>query len=242
MMTIGQLAGIADVSVRTVRHYHAIGLLPEPARDASGYRRYGSAHLVRLLRIRALARLGIHLSRIDELLDAPESELGRELDELDAELARRAAEIASHRALIAELCRTDPRLPPGFATLLERFRDAELSEETIAAERDALVLVSALSGGGWQDGVLGTLADPANPAVLELVALAHELEQVAADDDAEIERIATAISEALRPLMVGGDETPTAADPLAATLVEDHLAGLPEGRRRVVERVLAKLA
>ena len=42
MLTIGQLAAYAGVTVRAVRHYHQIGLLPEPERDASGYRRYGA--------------------------------------------------------------------------------------------------------------------------------------------------------------------------------------------------------
>ena len=40
MLTIGQLAAYAGVTVRAVRHYHAKGLLPEPQRDHSGYRRY----------------------------------------------------------------------------------------------------------------------------------------------------------------------------------------------------------
>ncbi len=42
MLTISQLAAYAGVTVRAVRHYHQIGLLPEPERDASGYRRYGA--------------------------------------------------------------------------------------------------------------------------------------------------------------------------------------------------------
>ena len=42
MLTIGQLASYTGVTVRAVRHYHQIGLLPEPDRDASGYRRYGA--------------------------------------------------------------------------------------------------------------------------------------------------------------------------------------------------------
>ena len=42
MLTISQLASYAGVTVRAVRHYHARGLLPEPERDASGYRRYGA--------------------------------------------------------------------------------------------------------------------------------------------------------------------------------------------------------
>ena len=38
MLTIGQLAAYAGVTVRAVRHYHQVGLLPEPERDASGCR------------------------------------------------------------------------------------------------------------------------------------------------------------------------------------------------------------
>ena len=43
MITIGQLASYAGVTVKAVRVYHARGLLPEPPRDASGYRRYTAA-------------------------------------------------------------------------------------------------------------------------------------------------------------------------------------------------------
>ncbi|GAT66905.1 merR family transcriptional regulator [Planomonospora sphaerica] len=40
-MRIGELAALAGVSTRTVRHYHRLGLLPEPERRANGYRVYG---------------------------------------------------------------------------------------------------------------------------------------------------------------------------------------------------------
>ena len=42
MLTISQLATYAGVTVRAVRHYHHVGLLPEPSRDGSGYRTYGA--------------------------------------------------------------------------------------------------------------------------------------------------------------------------------------------------------
>jgi DNA-binding transcriptional MerR regulator len=38
MLTISRLAAYAGVTVRALRHYHQIGLLPEPERDHSGYR------------------------------------------------------------------------------------------------------------------------------------------------------------------------------------------------------------
>ena len=70
MLTIGQVASYAGVTVRAVRHYHQIGLLPEPERDRSGYRSYDAATLVRLIRIRTLAEAGVPLARVQELLDA----------------------------------------------------------------------------------------------------------------------------------------------------------------------------
>lgn len=39
-MRIGEYAALVGVSTRTVRHYHHLGLLPEPARLSNGYRDY----------------------------------------------------------------------------------------------------------------------------------------------------------------------------------------------------------
>ena len=63
MLTISQLAAYAGVTVRAVRHYHKIGLLPEPHRNDSGYRTYDAAAVVRLIRIHALADGAIRTSR-----------------------------------------------------------------------------------------------------------------------------------------------------------------------------------
>ena len=51
-MKSSEIAKLAGVSVRTLRHYHAIDLLPEPPRGENGYRDYGAGDLVRLLRIK----------------------------------------------------------------------------------------------------------------------------------------------------------------------------------------------
>ena len=48
VLTISQLAAYVGVTVRTVRHYSQLGLLPEPERDQSGYRRYGAEDVIRL--------------------------------------------------------------------------------------------------------------------------------------------------------------------------------------------------
>ncbi len=87
-----QLAELAGTTVRTIRHYHQIGLLEEPARSRNGYKHYGTAHLVRLLKIRRLAALGLTLAQIAgledlgrcpaELLQTLEHDLGAQIERL----------------------------------------------------------------------------------------------------------------------------------------------------------------
>jgi DNA-binding transcriptional MerR regulator len=72
-ITIGQLADYAGVTVKAVRHYHSRGLLEEPPRDSSGYRRYTAEHAIHLVKIKTLAEAGVSLARIKELLsDGPD--------------------------------------------------------------------------------------------------------------------------------------------------------------------------
>src|SRR5215216_4454230 len=86
MLTIGQLASYAGVTIRAVRHYHQVGLLPEPERDASGYRTYDAVAVVRLIRIRTLAEAGVPLARVQKLLDADHATFLEGTAEIDREL------------------------------------------------------------------------------------------------------------------------------------------------------------
>src|SRR6266851_6261034 len=70
MITIGQLAAYAGVTIKAVRHYHKRGLLEEPSRDSSGYRRYTAQHAIDLVKIKTLAEAGVPLVRVKELLAA----------------------------------------------------------------------------------------------------------------------------------------------------------------------------
>ncbi|WP_147942349.1 MerR family transcriptional regulator [Microbispora sp. CSR-4] len=53
-MRIGELAALAGVSTRTVRHYHHQGVLLQPPRRVNGYREYGLRDTLRLARARRL--------------------------------------------------------------------------------------------------------------------------------------------------------------------------------------------
>jgi DNA-binding transcriptional MerR regulator len=80
MWRIGQLARMAGVTERTLRHYDRIGLLRPAAVDAAtGYRWYGVAELTRLERIRGLQHLGLPLRRIADLVDAPDTQVRQAL-------------------------------------------------------------------------------------------------------------------------------------------------------------------
>ncbi len=67
-MTIGRLAERAGVNIDTIRYYERNGLLPAPARRASGYREYAAGDIERLRFIRRAKDLGFTLTEIAELL------------------------------------------------------------------------------------------------------------------------------------------------------------------------------
>lgn len=134
-MKSGELAHMAGVSVRTLRHYHAIGLLPEPKRSSNGYREYEAEHLLRLLRIRQLASLGFSLDQIGPMLDEldaereDEGDLGDELgagaeqllEQLDRQLVEQIAHLEHQHDLIRHIRarQTDPDYPERAASVLE---------------------------------------------------------------------------------------------------------------------------
>ncbi|MFJ3744646.1 MerR family transcriptional regulator [Streptomyces albidoflavus] len=72
--TVGQVAAVAGVTVRTLHHYDAIGLLSPSGRSAAGHRRYGGGDLDRLQRILFHRALGFALDEIAALLDDPEAD------------------------------------------------------------------------------------------------------------------------------------------------------------------------
>lgn len=145
MLTISQLAATAGVTVRTVRHYHHVGLLPEPERDPSGYRRYGAQAAVDLIRIRTLADAGVPLARIDALLHARPTEFASAIADIDAELRRKIDRLGDRRRRIAELAAGEELvLPPEVVAVLDRMRGLGVSERRIRVERDAWILMRAL--------------------------------------------------------------------------------------------------
>ncbi|MBN6058265.1 MerR family transcriptional regulator [Nonomuraea sp. RK-328] len=146
MLTIGELASYAGVTVRAVRHYHAKGLLPEPERDHFGYRRYGGDAVVELVRIRTLADAGVPLARVRELLRADEEEFAAAVADIDRRLRAEIRERQRNRERIARLAAGDNlALPPEVVELLDRLRELGVDERIIKVERDGWIPLAARS-------------------------------------------------------------------------------------------------
>lgn len=121
MITIGQLARYVGVSTKTIRVYHDKGLLPEPDRDASGYRRYGAADAIELIKIRTLTEAGVPLARIRDLRAATDEDFQQALGEIDDELTARIRGLRATQGRLRRLAAGElSSLPTEVAGFLER--------------------------------------------------------------------------------------------------------------------------
>ena len=81
MKTVSQISKLTGVSVRTLHHYDSLGLLKPAQVTEAGYRLYGEAELERLYMILVFRELGLSLKEIREILDAPDFDRNRVLDQ-----------------------------------------------------------------------------------------------------------------------------------------------------------------
>lgn len=175
-----EIAELAGTSLRAVRHYHQVGLLPEPARRSNGYKQYGVADLVRLVRIKRLVDLGFSLPQIADLGDAgdhPE----QALRELDAELAATIERLQRARdelgVLLTNAAPTD--LPPDFVA-------PETAARMTDADRKLVVVLSRVLGPRGRQAYADMMRDtPDDPAALELDSLPADADDATRQDLAE---------------------------------------------------------
>jgi DNA-binding transcriptional MerR regulator len=191
MLTIGQLAAYAGVTVRAVRHYHQIGLLPEPERDASGYRRYGPRAVVSLIKIRTLANAGVPLSQIRQMLEADASTFAEAVQRIDSHLRDEIERLETSRKQIAQLAAGDSlALPPEVISYLDRVREIGASERMVEAERDGWILVAARWPERIPEVMAGKLAQLDDPQLVRLYRVLSEIFESDAGDDPRLEEAA----------------------------------------------------
>ncbi|MET8994167.1 MerR family transcriptional regulator [Amycolatopsis sp. NPDC004169] len=181
MLTIGQLAGYVGVTVKTVRVYHAKGLLPEPERDASGYRRYRAADAVELIKIRTLAEAGVPLARIRELRSG--GGVAAALRQIDDELGARIEALQATRSRLRRLAsgRLSP-LPDEVVSFLGRLPGLGFSERWVALQNDLWLLVFATHPETARRNFLDQAAMVDDPGLLSLVLEYDRLHDVDPDD------------------------------------------------------------
>ncbi|MCP9622048.1 MerR family transcriptional regulator [Nocardia otitidiscaviarum] len=131
-LTVGAVAALVGVTVRTLHHWDSIGLVSPSERSGSGYRLYTSADLARLHRVLVYRELGVPLTEIAALLEADAD------DALESLLRQR-----DHlRERIAELQR--------MSTALDRLIEARESGLLLSPEEQV-----AIFGGDWKPAWVG---------------------------------------------------------------------------------------
>lgn len=144
-LTIGQAAAFVGVTIKTVRHYHRLGLVAEPDRDGSGYRRYRSGELFRLVQVRTLAAAGVPLAEIGDLLDADPRTFAATLDDVHHRLTERIDDLIARRDRLHRLDHGDRALLPDRAcAVLDRLDELGFNPDYVVGQREALVLARAL--------------------------------------------------------------------------------------------------
>ncbi|MFE0459291.1 MerR family transcriptional regulator [Kitasatospora sp. NPDC058965] len=254
-VTIGQAAAFVGVTVKTVRHYHQQGLVDEPQRDSSGYRRYGSTELLRLVQVRTLAAAGVPLAGIGPLLDADADRFADSLTVVARQLTERIADLTARLATLHRLAEGDRALLPERAcTILDRMAGLGFGPDYVAAQREALVLARVLVPDGF-DGFLTQLEHRMDdPEAVDLAKRGQEAETWDPDDP-RIEELATAMADHFlaNPELLGdptsrrawtkapiqyrlindhrGDQAPVSARLTALTEARLRSAGIPLPRR-----------
>ncbi|WP_127500771.1 MerR family transcriptional regulator [Actinoplanes solisilvae] len=223
MLTIGQLASYAGVTVRAVRHYHQIGLLPEPERDASGYRKYGAPALVSLIKIRTLADAGVPLTQISRMLEADEATLAETVEQIDARLRGEIERLEASRKQVRQLTAGDSLvLPAEVVAYLDRLRAIGTSERMLAGERDGWILMAAR----WPDEVLTWVPDKIaqleDPRVVRLYQVLSQLmESQEVDEPLAEEAIDIMVEFAEEWEAAGLDLAGTGQDDTSFALLDD---------------------
>ena len=190
MITIGQLAAYAGVTIKAVRHYHKRGLLEEPARDSSGYRRYTAQHAIDLVKIKTLAEAGVPLARVKELLTAGPDQFAAAIAEVDRALQERAKELRRSRERIARLNAGDRLfVPADVADYLDRLSELGVSRRAVQMERDGWILLRSASpkaAAVWFADKLDAIRDPEFVAIY----LAYDAAYDWSEDDPRLEALA----------------------------------------------------
>jgi DNA-binding transcriptional MerR regulator len=226
-LRIGELAGLAATTPRAIRHYHKLGLLAEPERDESGYRRYGRQHLVRLVRIRRLRSLDMALEEIAAHLAAEpaDPDMAGALRGLADDIEQQMIRLAELRAQVLDIAASGTMTDPAatWAASLRQHGILGPSVELPQAEQSAAQLLDVLHPEGIR-GVIDQTADLVADAAVrerlgELLARFQAL-----PDDAPDELIEALASDYATTVPVPANPPPAIDPEVMEKLLGEHLS------------------
>src|SRR5262245_29822225 len=195
-LTISQAAAFAGVTVKTVRHYHRLGLIDEPRRDGSDYRRYASTDLLRLVRVRTLAEAGVPLAKIGAMLDADPDRFAADVADVEQRLTEQIEQLIARRHMLHRLAGGNRLLLPDRAcAILDRAAELGFPSDYLARIEDGLILAKALvpAFDDYLTQIESTIDDARYMALLQRWWDARAWEP----DDPRIAELATAAAEHL---------------------------------------------
>ncbi|HLN67884.1 MAG TPA: MerR family transcriptional regulator [Streptosporangiaceae bacterium] len=147
-LTVGDFSRATHLSVKTLRHYHEVGLLaPATVNPDTGYRYYSAGQIPAAQVIRRLRDLGMPVAEVNAVLAAPDAParsalIASHLNRLETELAQTRAAVESLRNLLQ---------PPDGATAIEHRSVPAAAAAAIGA------VVGRADILAWWQGALGEL-------------------------------------------------------------------------------------
>jgi DNA-binding transcriptional MerR regulator len=176
-MTVGEIARLTRLTVRTLHHYHEIGLVVPGARSAAGYRLYGQAEVERLQEVLFFRELGFGLDQISKIVSSPGYDrtgaLRAQRELLEASADRLLAMVDAIDTAI-ELERREMNMNP--EEMLEVFGDFDPAQHEPEARerwgdtdayRESTRRTARYTKADWEQ--LGREADEINAALVELM-------------------------------------------------------------------------
>jgi DNA-binding transcriptional MerR regulator len=244
---VRELAELTGTTVRTIRYYHQIGLLPVPA-NRTGRRDYDLTHVARVTRIRWLALAGVPLERVRGMLtprparDDVVADLTAAVETIDGQLAQLTAQRERTLRLIDAARAGDALspLPPAVARFYDDLTGRAADEDTrreIRRERDFMELA-------YYRGDMPPEAEMVYRGLTE-AGMAESLDGFRAIADratgeVDIESVATAaVERVLRRLGPALPALVASLDPAVARRAADLYVRLSGGGDRPLDRAIA---
>lgn len=237
MWSTRQLAEAAGVTVRSIRYWHEVGVLPQPPRLSNNYKQYTVFDLVLVLRIKRLSELGFSLEQISTMLVSHSNEKAALLS-LKEEVAAAIEQLSQTLDEIDHLLElgASPDLSPAALKVFEILHQRQVEN----AREWSIILAHLLP----ESGLVWLVQEMGVPP-LKIVKLNQEFDQLdTATSDGKRQELASRIVSAVHEVMATGnlsDQQSQEAEYLEDAMKEAVFPTLNPAQQHVMELVFHRL-